>query len=36
MELGLRETAYADALRRIRDRLTTLRERLAAPSVSRP
>ena len=35
MELGLRETAYADALRRIRDRLTTLRERLAAPSVSR-
>ena len=36
MELGLRETAYAEALRRIRDRLTTLRERLAAPSVSRP
>ena len=35
MELGLRETAYADALRRIRDRLTTLRERLAGPSAIR-
>ena len=31
MELGLRETVYGDALRRIRDRLTALRERLAAP-----
>ena len=29
MELGLRETVYADALRRVRDRLTALRERLA-------
>ena len=34
MELGLRETAYADALRRVRDRLTALRERLAGPSLS--
>jgi DNA-binding transcriptional MerR regulator len=30
MELGLRETAYADALRRIRDRLTALRARLSS------
>ncbi|HEU4371069.1 MAG TPA: MerR family transcriptional regulator [Methylomirabilota bacterium] len=29
MELGLRETVYADALRRVRDRLTALRARLA-------
>ena len=29
MELGLRETVYADALRRIRDRLTALRTRLS-------
>ena len=29
LELGIREVAYADALRRIRDRLTTLRARLA-------
>ena len=29
MELGLRETVYADALRRIRDRLTALRARLS-------
>ena len=37
MELGLRETIYADALRRIRERLTTLRERLAGTSsISRP
>jgi DNA-binding transcriptional MerR regulator len=28
LDLGLRETAYADALRRVRDRLTALRERL--------
>jgi DNA-binding transcriptional MerR regulator len=28
LELGLRETVYADALRRIRDRLTALRKRL--------
>ena len=36
MELGLRETVYADALRRIRERLTALRERLAPTSISRP
>lgn len=29
MDLGLREAAYADALRRVRDRLTALRQRLA-------
>ena len=29
LELGIREAAYADALRRIRERLTTLRARLA-------
>jgi DNA-binding transcriptional MerR regulator len=29
LELGLRETAYADALRRVRDRLTALRARLS-------
>jgi DNA-binding transcriptional MerR regulator len=29
LDLGLRETVYADALRRIRERLTALRERLA-------
>jgi len=29
MDLGLREANYADALRRIRDRLTALRQRLA-------
>jgi DNA-binding transcriptional MerR regulator len=29
LELGLRETVYADALRRVRDRLTALRARLA-------
>ena len=29
LELGMREVAYADALRRVRDRLTTLRARLA-------
>jgi DNA-binding transcriptional MerR regulator len=29
LELGLRETVYADALRRVRDRLTALRQRLA-------
>ena len=29
LEFGLRETIYADALRRIRDRLQTLRARLA-------
>ena len=29
MELGLRETVYADTLRRVRDRLTALRARLA-------
>ena len=28
MDLGLRETTYADALRRIRERLTALRARL--------
>jgi len=28
LELGLRETAYADALRRVRDRLSALRQRL--------
>jgi len=28
LELGLRETLYAEALRRVRDRLTTLRQRL--------
>ena len=35
MELGLRETVYADALRRTRERLTALRERLTGPSISR-
>jgi DNA-binding transcriptional MerR regulator len=29
LDLGLRETSYADTLRRIRDRLTTLRARLS-------
>ena len=29
LELGIREIAFAETLRRIRDRLTTLRERLA-------
>jgi DNA-binding transcriptional MerR regulator len=29
LELGVREVAYADTLRRIRERLTTLRGRLA-------
>jgi DNA-binding transcriptional MerR regulator len=29
LDLGLRETAYADTLRRVRDRLTTLRARLS-------
>jgi DNA-binding transcriptional MerR regulator len=29
MDLGLRETVYADALRRIRERLSALRQRLA-------
>ena len=29
LDLGLRETSYADTLRRIRDRLTTLRTRLS-------
>ena len=29
LELGMREVAYADALRRVRDRLTALRARLA-------
>jgi DNA-binding transcriptional MerR regulator len=29
LELGLREAAYADTLRRVRDRLTALRARLA-------
>jgi DNA-binding transcriptional MerR regulator len=29
LELGIREVAFAEALKRIRDRLTTLRERLA-------
>ena len=29
LELGLRETVYADTLRRVRDRLTALRARLA-------
>ena len=35
MELGLRETAYADALRRIRERLTALRQRLASVPAAR-
>jgi DNA-binding transcriptional MerR regulator len=29
LDLGLRETSYADTLRRVRDRLTTLRARLS-------
>ena len=29
LDLGLRETAYADVLKRVRDRLTTLRARLS-------
>jgi DNA-binding transcriptional MerR regulator len=29
LDLGLRETIYADALRRVRDRLTALRARLS-------
>jgi DNA-binding transcriptional MerR regulator len=29
LDLGLRETQYADALRRVRDRLTALRARLS-------
>jgi DNA-binding transcriptional MerR regulator len=36
LDLGLREVTYGDALRRVRDRLTALRERLAATSISRP
>ncbi len=36
LDLGLREVTYADALRRVRDRLTALRERLAGPSMPRP
>jgi DNA-binding transcriptional MerR regulator len=36
LDLGLREATYADTLRRVRDRLTTLRERLAGTSISRP
>ena len=36
LDLGLREVTYADALRRVRDRLTSLRERLARTSISRP
>ena len=36
LDLGLREVTYADALRRVRDRLTTLRERLAGTSIPRP
>ena len=36
LELGLRETVYADALRRVRERLTALRERLVSTSISRP
>jgi len=36
LDLGLREATYADALRRVRDRLTALRERLAGTSISRP
>ena len=30
LELGMKEAAYADALRRVRDRLTTLRSRLTS------
>jgi DNA-binding transcriptional MerR regulator len=30
LDLGLREATYADALRRVRDRLTALRQRLAS------
>ncbi len=29
LDLGMKETAYADALRRVRERLTALRARLA-------
>jgi DNA-binding transcriptional MerR regulator len=36
LDLGLREATYADTLRRVRDRLTALRERLAGTSISRP
>ena len=36
LDLGLREVTYADALRRVRDRLTTLRQRLAGTSIPRP
>ena len=36
LELGLRETVYADALRRVREPLTALRERLVSTSISRP
>jgi DNA-binding transcriptional MerR regulator len=36
MDLGLRSTAMEDALRRIRDRLRALRERLATERSSRP
>ena len=36
LDLGLREATYADALRRVRERLTALRERLGGPSISRP
>src|SRR5262249_24277962 len=35
MELALRETVYAAPLCRISERLSVLRERLAAPSISR-
>ena len=31
LEIGMREVAYADALKRVRDRLTALRERLSPP-----
>ena len=36
LDLGLREATYADALRRVRERLTALRERLGGPSVFPP
>jgi DNA-binding transcriptional MerR regulator len=36
MDLGLRSTAMEDALRRIRDRLRALRERLATGRSNRP
>jgi len=31
LELGMREAIYADALKRVRDRLTALRARLSSP-----